>query len=83
MDHAGRQAHLYTFAWHPITEPGKVDHREPGQWLFYVVPTSELPAGQQTIRQSVLGNRFPETRFSELRSAVCEVISKLASGHND
>jgi hypothetical protein len=76
---AGRQAHLYIFAWHPITKPDEVDHRDPGQWLFYIVPMTELPAGQKTISQSVIAQRWRERRFSEIQDAVLELISELAS----
>jgi len=80
---AGRQADLYVFAWHPITEPDKVDHRDPSQWLFYVVPAAELPAEQNTIRQSVVARRWSERRFSELRSAVRKLVKELALGQED
>ena len=70
----GRQADLYIFAWHPITDPEKVDHRDPAQWLFYVVPTAELPAEQNTIRQSVVARRWPKRGFSELRKAINQII---------
>jgi len=80
---AGHQAHLYIFAWHPITERDKVDHRDPAQWLFYVAPTAELPAGQKTISQSIVAQRWPERRFSELQDAVLELISELAAEHKD
>jgi len=80
---AGRQADLYISAWHPITEPDKVDHRDPSQWLFYVVPAAELPAEQNTIRQSVVARRWSERRFSELRSAVRKLVKELALGQED
>jgi len=75
----GRPADLYIFAWHPVTEPDTVDHRNPAQWLFYVVPTAELPAKQNTIRQSVVARQWPERRFSELREAVNDLLIKLPS----
>ncbi|RYE53672.1 MAG: hypothetical protein EOP20_13045 [Hyphomicrobiales bacterium] len=37
-----RAAHLYVFAHHPVTGE-EADHREPSQWVFYVVPTTSLP----------------------------------------
>jgi len=79
----GRQAHLYVFAWHPISQPDKVDHRDPAQWLFYVVPAAELPAEQKTIRQSVVAQIRPERRFSELQDAVLKLLSELAAEQED
>jgi hypothetical protein len=41
---AGRPAELYIFAWHPLYDPKEsVDHRDPAQWRFYVLPASVLP----------------------------------------
>lgn len=39
---AGRPAHLYVFAHHSIYGDD-VDHRDPAQWQFYVVPSHALP----------------------------------------
>jgi len=73
----GRQAHLYVFAWHPVTDPDAVDHRDPAQWLFYVVPAAELPGEQKTISQSVVARQWSERRFSDLREEVNDLLIKL------
>lgn len=57
IDAPGRFAQIYVFAWHPQkpsrplsdANPDPVDHREPAQWCFFVVPTSRLGAGKKTI----------------------------------
>lgn len=54
----GRNAEIYVFAFHPQTDAG-ADHREPSQWLFYVVPTSELPAGKRITLSGVQGLAAP------------------------
>lgn len=79
----GRPADLYIFAWHPITGPDNVDHRDLAQWLFYVVPEAEPPADQNTIRQTVLARCWPERRFSQLQSTVGKLVGELAPGHKD
>lgn len=56
---AGRAAHLYVFAHHPIYDD-RADHRDPDQWQFYVVAARDLP----NVKQLGLG------RISELTSAV-------------
>lgn len=38
----GRSAHIYVFAHHPVFDHS-ADHRDPKQWLFYVVATRSLP----------------------------------------
>lgn len=49
----GRPAHVYVFAWNRWV--GELaDHRNPDQWEFFIVRTSELPAAQRTIRLSSL-----------------------------
>jgi len=40
--HRGRNADIYVFAVHDIVDE-TADHRDPGQWMFHVVPTSRLP----------------------------------------
>ena len=49
----GRNAEIYVFAHHPIVGD-KADHRDPAQWVFYVVPTTKLP---ETARISLAGVR--------------------------
>lgn len=41
-DQPGRAAHIYIFAHHDIDED-HADHRDPGQWTFYALPTVILP----------------------------------------
>ncbi len=64
----GRAAHIYIFAHHPIAD-STADHRDPGQWRFYVVPTSELPAlGRLSLKR--LQRLGLAVSFMELASAV-------------
>jgi hypothetical protein len=42
---AGRFAHIYVFAYHPIRDDG-ADHRDPNQWRFHIVPATQLPASK-------------------------------------
>jgi hypothetical protein len=44
----GRCAQIYVFAWNPIYGP-ETDHRNPDQWVFYIVSAARLPEGQRTI----------------------------------
>lgn len=43
LDEPGRSAHIYVLAHHFVADL-RADHRDPGQWRFYVVPTLSLPA---------------------------------------
>ena len=38
-----RLADIYVFAWHPVSNVTRVDHRDAGQWEFFVLPTAKLP----------------------------------------
>lgn len=63
-----RWADVYVFAYHPRVDDA-ADHRDPGQWRFYVVPTGALPK-QKTItltRVALLAGPVP---FKELHRAV-------------
>lgn len=39
---AGRHADIYAFAHHPVADDS-ADHRDPAQWVFYIVATGTLP----------------------------------------
>jgi hypothetical protein len=52
-EYSGRPADLYVFAWHDVFEPVEsVDHTDPRQWEFYLVPEHCLPKGRKTISLS-------------------------------
>lgn len=42
-------ADIYLIGWHPGVSVERVDHREPTQWQFFVLPSRLLPRGQQTV----------------------------------
>lgn len=54
IDNPGRPAHIYIFAWHPVTDRELVDHRMPEQWIFHAAPSGILPARQGSISLSAL-----------------------------
>ena len=64
----GRRAHAYVFAWHPVTD-ATCDHTDPCQWVFYVVPASELPP-QKTIGRGPLARLSPEHSVAGLPDAL-------------
>lgn len=51
IEEVGRYAEMYIFAWHPEIDPELANHREPGQWRFYLVREADLP-DQQSIALS-------------------------------
>lgn len=61
----GRNADIYVFGYHPVVD-ATADHRDPAQWQFYVVATSNLPNTQ----------RLSHRRAQELTGAV--LIGQLA-----
>lgn len=61
----GRNADVFVFAWHPVTD-ATADHREPDQWEFFVVPTAALPpaksvslAGLKSLADAVTFGALP------------------------
>ncbi len=47
-----RHADFYVLAYHPVTDD-TADHRNPRQWVFYVVPTFRLPTMRSISLQAV------------------------------
>ena len=74
----GRPADIYVFGHHPVFDLEQVDHRDPEQWMFHVVPQHRLPGGQRTIRLSWLQAASEGLRYAELRAAVMKVVDSLA-----
>ncbi len=75
-DKPGRFAELYVFAYHPIIDRSKADHRKPEQWQFHIVPASSLPeqksiglAGVQRLGDSV-SIKHVKAKLSSLMSKV-------------
>ena len=65
-----RQATLYILAWHPFVD-ASADHRDPEQWEFYMISSSQLP------EQKSLGLNAMKTLCS--RSTVGELSRSLAA----
>ena len=72
----GRNAHLYIFAWHPVIDDS-ADHRDPGQWVFFVIATCDLPPTQ---RISLAGVRqlAQSCGFADLARTVVQVAKRAS-----
>nr|MEA2797746.1 hypothetical protein [Phenylobacterium sp.] len=66
----GRFAHIYVFAHHPVVGD-TADHRDPLQWRFYVVPTTDLPVAR-TVSLTRLKTLTRAHGFEELASGIEE-----------
>lgn len=73
----GRMAEIYVFAHHPIVDAALADHREPGQWQFYVVPAANLPL-QKTVGLVRVTSMAPCVGIDRLEEAVEAVRRALA-----
>jgi hypothetical protein len=71
ISQAGRFAHIYVFAYHPIRDDS-ADHCDPSQWQFYVVPTTQLPA-KDSIGLNGVGLLTAAVSWSQLAAAVEQV----------
>lgn len=74
---SGRHANIYILGWHPIVDNTKADHRDPAQWMFFVVPAKQLPPNQKTISRTVVEKRWSAVRFEQLRDTILDEVSKL------
>ena len=68
-----RNADLFIFGWHPLTD-ASADHRNPDQWLFYVVPEAALPP-QKTISLATLARIADPVRYRDLSNHVRQVAA--------
>jgi hypothetical protein len=70
---AGRPADLFVFAWHPVIDPARVDHRDPWPWLFFVVPEHALPVRQKRLGLTLIErherHQWPTLPLSQLGDA--------------
>ncbi len=74
----GRPADIYIFAWHPVEDGQKADHRDPAQWEFYVVPESELPARRKSIGVKKVAKLWSPVAYAELQHRLSKVVADLS-----
>jgi hypothetical protein len=70
-----RNAELFIFGWHWIAD-ATADHREPAQWLFYVVPETALPA-QASLSLAALARLADPVDYDTLRARVADVAAAI------
>jgi hypothetical protein len=75
VEERSRNADIFVFAWHPVTD-GSADHRDPHQWEFFVVPEKRLPR-QSSISLSRIRQLTEPARFGELRAKVSEAAHQV------
>ncbi|MEI9889858.1 MAG: hypothetical protein WDN45_03760 [Caulobacteraceae bacterium] len=75
-----RSAHIYVFAHHPVADP-TADHREPGQWEFYVVCTLALPEAA-SISLAGISRLVRPVRLDGLLAAVGDAATLFASAQS-
>ena len=68
VEEHGRAAQIYVFGHHPIFDDS-ADHRDPAQWLFYVVRTTALPDVKQIALGTIKTLALP-VQFCALNEAV-------------
>lgn len=73
----GRPSHIYILAWHPVVGKSLADHRDPAQWLFFVVPSEQLPKDQKTISRTVVEKKWPSVNFEQLRQTTLSAVEQL------
>lgn len=69
---AGRNADIFVFGWHSRTD-SEADHRDPDQWVFYVVAAEELPA-RKSISLATLAALANPATFATLADTVGECV---------
>lgn len=77
IEKPGRAASIYVFAWHSDCDVARADHRDPQQWSFFVVLSSDLPM-QNTISLSGIKARADAVGIMEVKEAVDWKLGLLA-----
>jgi len=72
---AGRNAEIFIFGWHDRMDQ-EADHRDAGQWQFFVVPERDLP-DQKSISLSTLRRLAEPVLFDALADRVSSVAASL------
>jgi len=73
---AGRNADIYVLALH-IREDEAADQRDPSQWSFFVILTSELP-DRSRLSLEQAQSLSPQHSFADLPDAVRRIHGQLA-----
>lgn len=73
----GRNAEIFIFGWHDRTDPA-ADHRDPGQWQFFVVPVTELPA-HATVSLATLRRLADPVSYDDLGRRVEELTQRIVT----
>ncbi len=68
VSQSGRAAHIYLFAYNEKLGC-QTDHRDPRQWIFYVVPSTRLP-NQRSIGLPAILNLSVAVRWEDLLTAL-------------
>ena len=76
VDKPGRNADIYVLALHPVAGE-RTDHRNPEQWIFYVVSALTLPAAKSISKTTLDMSTFP-VPISQLAGAVKIVMAQCA-----
>lgn len=81
---AGRLAQVYVFAWNGFRHPD-VDHRNAGQWTFYVVAADNLPESSRSVSLTWLENwalsdPMRQADIDGLRAAVASACDRVTLG---
>lgn len=78
----GGAADVYVFAWHGERDQVLADHRRASQWEFFVVPVTELPAGQKSIGLNPMRNLTQPCSYFSLANRVAGAIPDESSQLN-
>ena len=68
-----RNADIFIFGWHSVTD-ATADHRDPAQWLFFVVPEPALPS-QKSISLAALQGMAAPVGVDDLATALRERLA--------
>ena len=73
---------LFIFGIHDETDQARIDHADPSQWAFMVIPTTDLEEKTRSMQLSKARSNWPSVGWDQLGQAVEAGIRRLPLGEH-
>jgi len=74
---------LFIFGIHDETDQARIDHADPSQWAFMVIPTTDLEEKTRSMQLSKARSKWPSVGWEQLGQAVEGCIRALPCFHSE
>ena len=70
---------LFIFGIHDETDPAQIDQADPSQWVFMVIPTTDLEEKTRSMQLSKARPKWPPVEWDQLGQVVDRCVRSLPS----